>query len=169
MPRNFKEALLFTTLMCSMMVLGMSMWNLFIVGQLSLHHLSLGYIPGFVTAFLLDVILVGPIVKSIAFRILTEHHKGCQKIITISGGMAVRMVTFMSFYGLFYNGIAITPKTYLGAWIVNFIAALPLNFLIVGPIARFILSSFQFCKLLTFEIHFLLGYNDRNEFLRGKQ
>jgi len=143
MPRNFKEALLFTTLMCSMMVFGMSIWNLFIVGQLSLHHLALGYIPCFVTAFLLDVILVGPIVKSIAFRILKDHHKRWQKIITISGGMAVLMVTFMSFYGLFYNGIAITPKTYLSAWIVNFIAALPLNFLIVGPIARFILSSFQ--------------------------
>lgn len=49
----------------------------------------------------------------------------------------------MSFYGLFYNGIAITPNTYLNAWFVNFIAALPLNFLIVEPIARFILSSFQ--------------------------
>lgn len=53
------------------------------------------------------------------------------------------MVTFMSFYGLFYNGITITPKTYLSAQTVNFIAALPLNFLIVEPIARFILSSFQ--------------------------
>lgn len=52
------------------------------------------------------------------------------------------MVTFMSFYGLFYNGIAITPKTYLSAWTVNFIVALPLNILIVGQIARFILSSF---------------------------
>ncbi|HHD9264878.1 TPA: hypothetical protein ACOZNG_001097 [Streptococcus pneumoniae] len=49
----------------------------------------------------------------------------------------------MSFYGLFYNGIAITPNTYLSAWFVNFFAALPLNFLIVEPIARFILSSFQ--------------------------
>ncbi|HGQ1920072.1 TPA: hypothetical protein ACLYPV_000346 [Streptococcus pneumoniae] len=49
----------------------------------------------------------------------------------------------MSFYGLFYNGIAITPNTYLSAWFVNFIAALPLNFLIVEPIAHFILSSFQ--------------------------
>lgn len=49
----------------------------------------------------------------------------------------------MSFYGLFYNGIAITPNTYLSAWFVNFIAALPLNFLIVEPITRFILSSFQ--------------------------
>ncbi|HEU3370570.1 TPA: hypothetical protein VVG88_001305 [Streptococcus pneumoniae] len=49
----------------------------------------------------------------------------------------------MSFYGLFYNGIAITPNTYLSAWFVNFIAALPLNFLIVEPIVRFILSSFQ--------------------------
>lgn len=126
-----------------MMVLGMSMWNLFIVGQLSLHYLALAYIPGFVTAFLLDVIPVGAIVKSIAFRILKDHHKRWQKIITISGGMAVLMVTFMSFYGLFYNGIAITPNTYLSAWLVNFIAALPLNFLIVGPIARFILSSFQ--------------------------
>lgn len=49
----------------------------------------------------------------------------------------------MSFYGLFYNGIAITPNTYLSAWFVNFNAALTLNFLIVEPIARFILSSFQ--------------------------
>lgn len=57
------------------------------------------------------------------------------------------MVTFMSSYGLFYNGIAITPKTYLSAWTVNFIVALPLNFLIIGSIARFILSSFQ--KLFT--------------------
>lgn len=31
MPRNFKEALLFTFLMCGMMVYGMSLWNLLIL------------------------------------------------------------------------------------------------------------------------------------------
>ena len=31
MPRNFKEALLFTFLMCGMMVCGMSLWNLLIL------------------------------------------------------------------------------------------------------------------------------------------
>lgn len=31
MPRNFKEALLFTILMCGMMVCGMSLWNLLIL------------------------------------------------------------------------------------------------------------------------------------------
>ena len=193
MSRNFKEALLFTTLMCAMMVLGMSMWNLFIVGQLSLHHLTIGYIPGFITAFLLDVILVGPIVKSIAFRILKDHHKRWQKIITIYGRMAVLMVTFMSFYGLFYNGIAITPKTYLmcldrklycnsSSKLPNCRTNCPFYTKFFSETISWGRRSWRFsrwwnpnyylshfCKLLTFEIPFLLGYNGRNEFLRGSE
>ena len=32
MPKNFKESLFFTAFMCSMMVFGMSIWNLSVVG-----------------------------------------------------------------------------------------------------------------------------------------
>lgn len=143
MPRNFKEAMLFTTMMCGGMVLGMSIWNLFLVGQFSIGHLVGGYLPAFILAFLLDVLIVGPVVKFFAFQILKEHHKRWQKILTISGGMAILMVSFMSLYGLFTNGVPINAATYGTAWRNNFIMAIPLNFLIVGPVARYILTKFQ--------------------------
>ncbi|WP_198429518.1 hypothetical protein [Streptococcus parasanguinis] len=49
----------------------------------------------------------------------------------------------MSLYGLLYNHVPLSVTTYLGAWASNFIMALPLNFLIVGPISRFILGRLQ--------------------------
>ena len=104
MPRNFKEALLFTFLMCGMMVCGMSLWNLLIldwtgVVPFAWGHFFQGYIPGFVVAFLLDMLLVGPLAKTIAFAIL---HK---------------------------------VKAHDKRW--------ALNFLVVGPISRFILGKLQ--------------------------
>ena len=75
MPRNFKEAMFFTLLMCSLMVLGMSIWNLYLLGHFSLGNLAAGFLPGFITAFLLDVLLVGPLVKGLSFRFLKDYHK----------------------------------------------------------------------------------------------
>ena len=88
MPRNFKEALLFTILMCGMMVCGMSLWNLLIldwtgVVPFAWGHFFQGYLPGFVVAFLLDMLLVGPLAKTIAFAILHKvkaHDKRWAKI-----------------------------------------------------------------------------------------
>ena len=137
MPRNFKEALLFTFLMCGMMVCGMSLWNLLIldwtgVVPFAWGHFFQGYIPGFVVAFLLDMLLVGPLAKTIAFAILHKvkaHDKRWAKILVISGTMALFMVTFMSLYGLVYNGQSVTLSSYGRAWLTNVIMALPLNFL----------------------------------------
>ncbi len=143
MPRNFKEALFFTLLMCSLMVLGMSVWNLFVAGHLTWSHVLMGYLPGFVTAFLLDVVLVGPLVKGIAFRFLKDHHKRWQKITVISGGMVLLMVTFMSLYGLLFSGVPLSLGAYGQAWLTNFVVALPFNFILVGPISRYILSHVQ--------------------------
>ena len=61
----------------------------------------------------------------------------------ISGTMALFMVTFMSFYGLVYNSHLVTLLSYGRAWLTNVIMALPLNFLVVGPISRFILGKLQ--------------------------
>ena len=151
MPRNFKEALLFTILMCGMMVCGMSLWNLLIldwtgVVPFAWGHFFQGYFPGFVVAFLLDMLLVGPLAKTIAFAILHKvkaHDKRWAKILVISGTMALFMVTFMSLYGLVYNGQSVTLSSYGRAWLTNVIMALPLNFLVVGPISRFILGKLQ--------------------------
>ena len=115
-------------MICGMMVLGMSIWNLVLVDQFSWSHLAMGYLPGFVTAFLLDVLIVGPLVKGLAFKFLKDHHKRWQKIVTISGGMVLLMVTFMSLYGLLYNHAPISLTTYLGAWGSNLYHGVTLEF-----------------------------------------
>lgn len=59
--------------------------------------------------------------------------------------MVLGMVTCMSFYGMvFSHGLsAISLPLYGRTWITNFVVALPYNFLIVGPIARFFLGEIQ--------------------------
>lgn len=65
MPTNAKEGIIFTTLMCSMMVFVMSAYNLLLVGKLGVATLLLGFIPGFIVAFILDVLVVGKIAMAI--------------------------------------------------------------------------------------------------------
>ena len=92
------------------------------------------------------MLLVGPLAKTIAFAILHKvkaHDKRWAKILVISGTIALFMVTFMSLYGLVYNGQSVTFSSYGRAWLTNVIMALPLNFLVVGPISRFILGKLQ--------------------------
>ena len=122
-----------------MMVFGMSIWNLSVVGYFSWAHLAMGYVPRLITAFLLDLLVAGPVVKGVAFKFLTERPKPWQKILVVSGGM----VSLMSLYDMLFNGVPLSVTNYLGAWLTNFIVAFPLNFLIVGPISRFILGQLQ--------------------------
>ena len=143
MPRNFKEAIFFTLPMCSMMALVMSIWNLYLLCRVSLGNLVAGYLPAFITALLLDVLLVELLVKGLSFHFLKDYHKRWQKIAVISGGMVLMMVSLMSVYGLLFNGVALSMESYLGAWRTNFIMAFPLNFLLVGSLSRFILGRIQ--------------------------
>ena len=104
--------------------MGCSLWNLLIldwtgVVPFAWGHFFQGYLPGFVVAFLLDMLLVGPLAKTIAFAILHKvkaHDKRWAKILAISGTMALFMVTFMSLYGLVYNGQSVTLSSYGRAW-----------------------------------------------------
>ncbi|MEW4354222.1 DUF2798 domain-containing protein [Streptococcus pneumoniae] len=144
MPKTKKESIVFTILMCSVMVFGMSIWNLTLVGQFSWGHVFLGFVPAFIVAFLLDVFVVGPVAKKLAFGFLhrlPQPVKIWQKILVISGTMALFMVTFMSLYGLLFNGVSLSLATYLRAWLSNAVMALPLNFLVAGPISRLLLEK----------------------------
>ena len=146
MPRNFKESLFFTGLMCVMMVLGMTTWNLIVAGHFSWGHLASSYRPGFIVALFLDIVLAGPIAKKLAFAILERidyQGKKWVRIIAVSGMMVLFMVSCMSLYGLLFNRIPISYGIYGRTWITNFVFALPLNLLVVGPIARFILGNLQ--------------------------
>lgn len=153
MPRSLKESLVFTSLMCGMMVFGMSCWNLFVAGHFSWSHVFLGFIPGFIVAFILDWYIVGPVAKKAAAKFIIQptarknkgHVPKIVPILAISGCMVLGMVTLMSLYGLLFNlGLSgLSLSAYLMAWGTNFIMAVPLNLLVVGNLSRFILVHFQ--------------------------
>lgn len=145
MPTNKKEGIIFTTILCSMMVLGMSMYNLLLHDSFGLVTLLAGLVPGFVVAFILDVFIVGLIAKKIAFQLPINKKSKVQLILTISSLMVLGMVTFMSLFGVLMEG-GIPDNlwaAYSEAWRMNVIVALPLQLLIVGPVSRTILGKIQ--------------------------
>lgn len=145
MPTNKKEGIIFTTLMCFLMVLGMSSYNLLLHQSFTLSALLIGLVPGFVVAFILDVFVVGVYAKKLAFKLPINREKKWQAIIAISSLMVLGMVTFMSLFGVMME-IGFTShlfSDYLMAWRMNFIAALPLQLLFVGPFSRMVLQKIQ--------------------------
>ena len=145
MPRNKKEGIIFGVTMCFLMVCGMSAYNLSLVGKLNFTKFAVGLIPGFIVAFFFNTVIVGPVAKKIAFKLPIDKNNKLQIILAISLLMVTGMVTFMSVFGLL-----IRPElpenivsAYFTAWGMNFIAALPLQLLLVGPISRLKLQMWQ--------------------------
>ena len=145
MPRNKKEGIIFGVTMCFLMVCGMSTYNLALVGKLSYTKFVIGLIPGFIVAFFFDTVIVGPIAKKLAFKLPIDRNNKLQTILAISLLMITGMVTFMSVFGLLMRPEL--PENiihaYFTAWGMNFIAALPLQLLLVGPISRLKLQMWQ--------------------------
>ncbi|NBA62329.1 DUF2798 domain-containing protein [Enterococcus mundtii] len=145
MPTNKKEGIIFTTMMCFLMVLGMSIYNLWLHNALHVSNLFVGLISGFIVAFILDVFIIGVIAKKIAFKLPINKQNKMQMILTISCLMVLGMVTCMSLFGIVIEqGI---PEqflsAYLTAWKMNVIMALPLQLLFVGPVSRAVLATIQ--------------------------
>ncbi len=133
---------LFTVMMCFGMVFGMTVYNIILHNGLNgelfsilLHEIGIV----FAIAFILDLFLVGPFAKKQVFSRVTPETKTIVVVLSISITMVVCMVLLMSVFGAIYteglslNALKIYPKT-VG---LNFIAALPLNLLIVSPLVRF--------------------------------
>ncbi len=100
MPTNKKEGIIFTTMMCFLMALGMSIYNLWLHNALHVSNLFIGLIPGFIVAFILDVFIVGVVAKKIAFKLPINKQNKMQMILTISCLMVLGMVTCMSLFGI---------------------------------------------------------------------
>lgn len=145
MPRNKKKGIIFGVTMCFLMVCGMSAYNLALVGKLSYTKFAIGLIPGFIVAFFFDTVIVGPVAKKLAFKLPIDRNNKLQTILAISLLMITGMVTFMSVFGLLMRPEL--PENiihaYFTAWGMNFIAALPLQLLLVGPISRLKLQMWQ--------------------------
>ena len=122
------------------------MWNLHVAGAFAWRHAFLGFFPGFVVAFILDMLIIGPLAKKVAFSLIPRDLKSKYvKIFAVSGCMVLGMVTCMSLYGIIFNsGLeGVSLAAYGQAWLTNFVVALPYNFVVVGPIARYFLGEIQ--------------------------
>ena len=146
MPQNKRESLIYTVMMCFVMVLWMSMYNVALqFGTLNLEVVAAGWL-GFPFAYVVgmccDWFIASRIAKGVAFRYLVKpQDSALKKILCISGGMVVCMVILMSLYGAceqaFHTGAwNQVPMAWLTNIPRNFIMALPFQFLIAGPLVR---------------------------------
>lgn len=150
MPKNFKEELVFTGLIAGMMVLGMTMYNVFKasgINEQSWQHVAQGFPLALLVAVLLDLIIVGPIAKKIVFSHIEKNNLQASQTqigIFISISMILGMVTFMSLFGMIMAGIPAGNNLfalYVKTWLLNILFALPLQLLMVGPSARYIFAK----------------------------
>lgn len=146
MPHNKRESLIYTVLMCFVMVLWMSFYNVALLrGELSPAVIRagwLGFPAAYVFAMCCDWFLVSPLAKGFSFRFLVSPEDGdLKKIVCVSCCMVIPMVVIMSLYGAcegalhtgLWSGVA-------AGWLRNiprnFVMALPFQLLVAGPLVR---------------------------------
>ena len=139
MPHNKRESLIYTVMMCFVMVLWMSVYNVALqYGALNLEVIVAAWI-GFPIAYVFAM-CCDWFVASFGYLVKPQDSE-LKKIICVSGGMVVVMVLIMSLYGAcegaFHTGNwSAVPVNWLINIPRNFLMALPLQFLIAGPLVR---------------------------------
>lgn len=133
------------------MVVVMTFYNLLInglIGIVPLKGILIQLMVGFMIAFILELFIVGPAARKIAFSLPYDKSKKLFEILSISFCMVVGMVLCMSLYGLgaayLSNGLGEESllKSYYSIASKNFIFALPLQLFIMGPIVRYLFTKF---------------------------
>lgn len=147
MPKNKRESLIYTVMMCFTMVIWMSMYNVSLNrGVFDMETLKEGWL-GFPVAYLFamfcDWFVVSGPAKGFAFRFLVEPGISSQikMVIAVSCCIAVPMVIIMSFYGAMEMCVRTGEwSALLLTWLTNipknFIMAIPFQLLIAGPLVR---------------------------------
>lgn len=152
LPATKKEQVYFGLMMCTGMVIFMTIYNLItngLMGKISFMAILLQLILGFVIAFSLESFVVGPIAKKIVFSLLRNKSSKILMVVLMALCMVIGMVTFMSIYGLVsaYHADSIVGDSllsnYFSIFLKNFIFALPLQLLIVGPAVRLVFGKIK--------------------------
>lgn len=141
MPKNKRESLIFTVLMCAFMVYCMSIYNISLHSGFSRETFVqawIGFPPAYIVGMLLDWFIVSKVAKKLAFIVVKPESQDLFKVIAISSCMVCGMVIFMSMYGAIE--VAGISNAVWSVWLrnipLNFIMALPLQLLVAGPIVR---------------------------------
>lgn len=149
MPKNRRESFIYTVMMCFVMVLWMSIYNVALhKGGLSFSILAdawLGFPVAYVFAMCCDWFLVSGLAEGFAFRFLVKPGVSSPfcMVIAVSSCMVVPMVFIMSLFGAAEACVRTGEwGTLLFIWAFNiprnFIMALPFQLLIAGPMVRFL-------------------------------
>lgn len=149
MPKNKRESLIFTVIMCFLMVLWMSIYNVARVqGHVGTDVIAaawLGFPLAYAFAICCDWFIASPLTKKFVFRYLVTPGKTSPRriMLAISSCMVVPMVIIMSLYGAFEavshtGNLASVPMIWLTNIPFNFVMALPWNLLVAGPLARWL-------------------------------
>lgn len=151
MPQNKRESLIYTFIMCFMMVFWMSIYNVSLhMGGVSMESIKqgwLGFPIAYIFAMCCDWFFVSKIAKGFAFRFLVKpDSSGLRKVISISCCMVVPMVIIMSLYGAVEVSVEMGNfSNLLIIWLTNipknFVMALPYQLIVAGPLARFVFRS----------------------------
>lgn len=106
MPRNLKEEVVFTAIMAGLMVFVMTAYNVTLAQGFSnglVMAILSGYPLGLFVAIILDLLVVGPIAKRLAFKYIINDYMRKRVVligISISVLMVLGMVTCMPSSGL---------------------------------------------------------------------
>lgn len=141
MGKNKKENFIFTLICCALMVLGMALYNGILTNGFT-SDLFIGilipYLPIFCIALILDWFLVGNLAKGLVAKIVNDNDPMIKKVLFISFFMVCGMCFCMSLIVsiIHMSSPSQFPLQFVKTLGMNFICALPLQLLIVGPIAR---------------------------------
>lgn len=156
LPTTKKEHVYFGLMMCFGMVIVMTSYNVFtngLIGRVSFHAILLQYVLGFMIAFLLESFIVGPAAQKIVLLLTRNKDSKVITILAMSFFMVLGMVFFMSLYGLasaYFSTNLIDESlfaSYFTIFMKNFVFALPLQLVIMGPLVRFLFSKFKANRL----------------------
>lgn len=141
MGKNRYENFIFSLMICFLMVTGMTLYNTSLQSSegvaLINSIISVKFIAILVVAFLIDWFMVAPVVKGVVKKVTTENTAFIKKVILISGLMVLMMCTVMSLLATLFHGYQGSfLSAYADTFLLNIIFALPLQFLLVGPVAR---------------------------------
>ena len=141
------QRFIFTLTICFLMVLGMSIYNLYLAIGASYHFFHIlikDFWIGFLIALFLDIFIMSRTAKPLAFYIIKSNDikHVAVKVLVISSCMVTGMVLCMSMYGALKAAGFTTSafRIYPRIILMNFIVAWPLNILIVNPISRLLHS-----------------------------
>jgi len=142
MGKSTFENFIFSLMVCFLMVLGMTVYNTYLhsdFGQVNIVAVlvSTTSVAIFAVAFVIDWFVVAPIVKTVVKNLTTENTPFIKKVILISSLMVLLMCTLMSLFATIAQGYEGSLfAAYAKTFALNIVVALPLQFVVVGPIAR---------------------------------